>query len=154
MKFERLMLEQLDEQLKDWDDLKKRPAPKKGWVNLIRSALGLSSYQLAKRIGVNQSRVIQIEEAEHNQAVTIKTLEKAAEAMGCKLVYGLVPNTSLQNILEQQAKKLAKQRLNRVSHSMGLEAQSIDANKQQQQFNELVRELLEGRPKKLWSEDK
>ena len=104
-------------------------------------------------MGVYQSRVIQIEEAERNKAVTLKTLEKAAEAMGCKLVYGLVPKTSLQDVLEQQAKKLAKKRLARVSHSMELEAQGINAEKQQKLLNQLVKELLEGKSKNLWSEE-
>ncbi|MCK4609090.1 MAG: mobile mystery protein A [Gammaproteobacteria bacterium] len=153
MNFEHLMLKQLDEQLQDWTKIKTRQPPKKGWINLIRSALGLSSYQLAKKMGVNQSRVIQIETAENNRAITIKTLEKAAEAMNCKLIYGLVPNLSLQNILEEQARKIAKQQLARVSHSMGLEDQSISTDKQQQQYNELVKELLDSRPKKLWSND-
>ena len=154
MKFNRLMLEQLDEQLRDWDVLKNRPIPKKGWVNMIRLALGLSTYQLAKRMNVYQSRVVQIEEAERKKAVTLKTLEKAAEAMGCKLVYGLIPCTTLHDILERQAKKVAKRILSRVTHTMELEEQGIDAKKMQQQFEDLIKELLEGNPKKLWSEDK
>lgn len=101
MKFKRLMLTQLDEQLKSWHVVKQQPAPKKGWINLIRTALGISSRQLAKRMMVNQSRIIQIEIAEQNKSITLKTLTKAAEAMDCKLVYAFVPQTTLTNILEK-----------------------------------------------------
>lgn len=153
MKFERLMLTQLDEQLKSWDAVKQQPKPQKGWVNLIRTALGLSSRQLAKRMAVNQARIIQIESAEQNESTTLKTLTKAAEAMGCKLVYALIPHTTLADVLEEQAKKIAKQRLDRVSHSMGLEAQKVAADKEQEQLEELVKELLENPPKKLWIEE-
>lgn len=153
MKFDRLMLKQLDEQLKSWNIIKQQPKPRKGWINLIRTALGLSSRQLAKRMAVNQARIMQIESAEPHESITLKTLTKAAEAMGCKVVYSLVPNTTLSDVLKQQARKVAKQRLERVSHSMGLEAQKIPAHKEQEQFEELVKELLENPPKKLWSEE-
>ncbi len=152
MKFERLMLTQLDEELKSWAAIKQQPKPQKGWVNLIRTALGLSSRQLAKRMGVNQARIIQIESAKQNESTTLKTLTKTAAAMGCKLVYALVPYTTLADVLEKQARKIAKQRLDRVSHSTGLEAQKVAANKEQKQFEELVKELLENSPKNLWTE--
>ena len=154
MKFDHLMLEQLDEQLRGWDKLKSRPAPRKGWINLIRSALGLNTRQLAEKLGVNQSRVVTIEQAERNTSITLRTLEKTARAMGCRLVYGLVHETSLHTILEQQAQKVAKNRLSRVSHSMGLEAQDVEVKKQKQQLAELIQELLEDSPKKLWRDDK
>ena len=152
MKFKRLMLAQLDEQLEKWNIVKRQLKPKKGWVNLIRTAIGMSSRQLAKRMKVNQSRIMQIESAEQTESVTLKTLTKTAEAMGCKLVYALIPNTTLSDILEKQARKVARQRLDRVSHSMGLEAQKVVSDKEQEQFEELVKELLESPSKKLWTE--
>lgn len=127
--------------------------PKKGWVQLIRSALGLSSYQLAKRMQVNQSRIMQIEAGERNLSVTLKTLKRVAEAMDCQFVYGIIPGDLLLKILEQQAKKVAKERISRVSHSMGLEAQNIDYEKQQKQVEELTQELLNGSLSKLWSDE-
>jgi len=98
MQFTQLMLDQLDEQLKMWDIIKKQQIPKRGWINLIRTSLGLSTRKLAKRMGVNQPRVVKIESAELNETVTLKTLKKAAEAMGCKLVYGIIPQETLHNV--------------------------------------------------------
>jgi len=153
MKFEHLRLTQLDEQLKNWDMAKKQAKPQKGWVNLIRTILGMSSRQLAKRMGVNQARVIQIESAEQREAITLKTLAKAAKAMGCELVYAIVPHTTLDDVLKNQAKKLAEKRLGYISHSMGLEAQKVAADKEQQQLENLIKELLNDSPKKLWKEE-
>ena len=153
MKFTKIILNQLDEQLSTWQSSKQQPVPKKGWVNLIRSALGLSGYQLAKRMGVSQPRITQIEAGEVNDSITLKALHKAADAMDCQLVYAIVPKKNLKEILETQARKVAKKRLERVSHSMGLEAQGITKQKQKEQYESLVKELMEGSRRKLWVEE-
>lgn len=43
--------------------------------------------------------------------------------MDCKLVYALVPNSSLEAAVEAQARKIATRELQRVTHTMRLEAQ-------------------------------
>lgn len=150
MEFQKLALKQLDEQLKVWQKVKKQPKPKKGWINLLRKTLGLSSYQLATFMHVSQPRVVQIEKTEFDHTITLQTLEKVANAMGCKLVYGIVPKNSLQNILEEQGKKIVKARIKSVSHSMEIETQGITKKKQQLQSKQLLQQLLQGSPKKLW----
>ena len=128
MRYLKIAINQIDKRLIHWKAVRQQAFPQTGWVNLIRTALGLSSYQLAHLIGVNQARVIQIEAAEQNDAITLRTLEK-------------------------RAKVLAKKRVERVTHSMRLEAQTISKAKQQEQYKELLKELLEGPPKKLWSDE-
>ena len=68
------------------------------------------------------------------------------------VVYGIVPKTTLKNILEKRAKQIAAKRMSHASYSMGLEAQSVDKEKNQEQFDELVQELLSGSAKKLWDD--
>ncbi|MCB1827981.1 MAG: mobile mystery protein A [Coxiellaceae bacterium] len=148
-----LIINQLESQLAAWKTAKRQLVPKKGWLRMLRSALGLSSYQLARRMAVSQSRVAQLERSEVNGSVTLKSLSAAAEAMNCQLVYAIVPKESLQTILETQARKVAKKRIERVSHSMTLEAQTVSKEKQREQYEALVNELLTGSPKKLWNEE-
>jgi hypothetical protein len=47
--------------------------------------------------------------------------------MGCKVVYAVVPGEgSLQDIIEEQALKKAKELVEAVDHTMKLEAQGVD----------------------------
>jgi predicted DNA-binding mobile mystery protein A len=153
MKYKHLAIKQLDEQLKDWANIKKQAVPQKGWINLIRSVLGISTRKLAMRMGVSQSRIVHIEDGEMKDTLTIKSLKKAAEAMNCFFVYGIVPKESLREILKNQAMKVAGQQLDRVNHSMSLEDQKIESQKQKGQLEELTKELLDDDPKKLWDKE-
>jgi len=58
--------------------------------------------QLAKRLGVSPPRITQLEADEVKGRVTINTLRRSAEALDCVLVYGLVPRTSLEQMVKQQ----------------------------------------------------
>ncbi len=74
--------------------------PSRGWLKAIREALGMTTAQLGQRLGVVQSRVVAIEQAEAKGTVTLNSLEKAAQALDCRLVYALVPRQSLEDAVE------------------------------------------------------
>jgi predicted DNA-binding mobile mystery protein A len=74
-----------------------------GWVKTVREALGMSSYQLAGRIGLSPTRVRQLEAEEVAGSIRLATLRRIAEAMHCRLVYGLVPTEPLEDIVLRQA---------------------------------------------------
>ena len=114
----------LDKRLRDWKNMGQRPS--KGWVRAIRDALGMTTAQLARRMGIAQSRVSRIEEAERSGSITVETLQRAAEAMDCRLVYAFVPEQSLQEMVEKRALHRAKQILAPARHSMALEDQAVD----------------------------
>ncbi len=121
--------------------------PRSGWVRAIRDALGMSAAELGARMGVSQARVSQIERAEVDHAVKLATLDRAADALGCKVVYALVPNEdSLEAMTLRQARRVARRDLDRVSHTMRLEDQSsgVDAA----EVEELARRLTDRRG--LW----
>ncbi len=73
--------------------------------------------------------------------------------MNCKLVYCLVPLEPLNKILERQARAIAKKRIKIINHSMSLEEQGLNAKQLKQQEDDLVKELLQANPKKLWDDD-
>jgi predicted DNA-binding mobile mystery protein A len=64
-----------------------------GWLRAMRLALGATSKETAGRMGVVVSDLYRIENAEARGAVELQTLRRAAEALGCDLVYGLAPKT-------------------------------------------------------------
>jgi predicted DNA-binding mobile mystery protein A len=61
------------------------------WLKAVRTAIGLSAVEMAKRLGVVKWDVYKMEKSEEKASIQIGTLRRAAEAMGCELVYALVP---------------------------------------------------------------
>jgi predicted DNA-binding mobile mystery protein A len=100
--------------------------PPKGWIRAIRDAIGMSGAQLALRLGITAQGLVSVERSEAQGRIQLNTLRRAAEAMDCVLVYALVPNTSLTEMVERRARELALKALQRVSHSMALEDQQVD----------------------------
>ena len=127
--------------------------PPRGWVKAIREALGMTTRQLAQRIGVVQSRVVDIEKAEVTGSITMESLERAAHALDCELVYALLPRKPLGTVIEERATHLAKSRVKAARHSMALEGQSLDEADERQQIRQLAKQLAEESGSKLW-EDK
>lgn len=151
MKRNVLVIKQLDRQFEDLM-VRMLARPKEGWIRTIRKALGMTGKQFANRLGVNRSRVIRIEEDESRDAVTLRTLKNVAEVLNCELVYALVPIKSLHSTLRNQARKIAKQRMERVTRTMQLENQGIESKHQEELEQELIESLLNGPLKYLWEE--
>src|SRR5271156_5628166 len=121
-----LRLDQLDRSFKELRHLKVRPVPKDGWIRTIRMALGLTIEQLAKRVGTSAPAVFNAERREVEGKTSLTQLRKIAAAMECDLVYALIPRRELRDMVEQQARKVALNDVERVAHSMTLEAQQTD----------------------------
>ena len=62
-----------------------------GWLRAVRQATGIPVYVLAKRLGVTKHEIFRLEKAESSSRIMLANLKRAAEALGCDLVYGLVP---------------------------------------------------------------
>lgn len=148
------MLSQIQEYLDDPKilTLLKNAPPKNGWINHLRKALGMTSYQLARRLGCAQSNIIAMEKREREGRITIETLNNIAKAMHCRCVYLLVPEKPLHELLEDQAKKLAKKQISSAGHSMRLEEQGLGNKQLKQQEEALMRELLKDSNKRLWED--
>jgi predicted DNA-binding mobile mystery protein A len=126
--------------------------PPRGWIKAIREALGMTTAQLAKKIGVSQPRVVAIEKAEATNAITLESLERAARALDCQLVYALVPRKPLEDLATERAVMLAKRRLQSTSHTMALEDQSVDKADEREQIKQLAKRLLEKPGSALWED--
>ena len=142
----------LDKRFATLRPLIRNPRPPKGWLRAVRDALGMTTAQLARRIGVTQPRIIELEKAEISGTVTLHSLQRAAEALGCQVVYALVPNRPLAEVVRARAELIAEKQLVSVRHTMSLEDQTVqdkEANNElRQQF---VQELLR-KPARLWDE--
>jgi predicted DNA-binding mobile mystery protein A len=142
--------QQLDKTLSLFGSAKGIQPPVKGWIRAVREVLGMSGTQLAKRLRVSQPRIPKLEQDELTGAVTLKTMRQAAEALDCVFVYALVPRKSLEDTVRAQARKVAGERMQRVSHSMLLESQALGQEEQRESLDAAVDELARETPRDLW----
>jgi predicted DNA-binding mobile mystery protein A len=61
------------------------------WLRAVRKATGIPVDVLAKRLGVRREEVNRLEKVERESRIVLANLKRAAEALGCELVYVLVP---------------------------------------------------------------
>jgi len=64
-------------------------------IREVRLALGVQNRELAASMGVSPARVSVLERDERRGAVTLKMMQKAAEALGCDFGYSLTPKKRL-----------------------------------------------------------
>ena len=124
--------------------------PQRGWVKAIREALGMTTAQFGRRMGVSQPRASNVEKAEASGKITLESLERAAAALDCRFVYALVPHESLNAQVKARARRLAEKHLASVAHSMALEDQKVLDEDTQAQLERLIGQLLNAPGSKLW----
>lgn len=142
----------LDKRLAVWQPASEFIPPPRGWLRAIREAIGMTAAQLANRLKVSQPRVFALEKDEIRGALTLETMSRAAQALDCTFVYAFVPNTSLENMVSNQAQKKVAERLSRIDHTMKLEAQELSDVDISAERERLVNELLKGNLRGLWDE--
>lgn len=149
-KFAQLRLHQMDTSLAV---LRKTPhpiRPSSGWVKAIRESLGISASALARRLKITPHGIAKLEKAEADEKITLASLRKLANALDCELQYALIPRKPLEKILEERALTRAQEILRPISHSMTLEAQTVEKAAAEKQIQLIAQELLEGPRRKLW----
>ena len=144
---------QLDKRLNSLRNSEMVARPSRGWVRAIREALGMTTAQLGKRIGVSQPRAVAVEKAEAEGSITLDSLERAARALDCRLVYALVPRDPLEEMVHARAQRLALKRLESTRHSMSLEAQEVEETDEQEQLKRMIAHILDKSGSQLWEEE-
>ncbi len=147
-----LRVRQIDERTSPWRQLAQQPPPRAGWIRAIRQAIGMTTSQLALRLGVTRQAVVDLERREVGGGVTLATLTKAANGMECDLLYAIVPRAPVQETLLNRARAIAAKRLGRVAHSMKLEEQAVTSEEHDRQVEDLAAQILRDSPRALWGE--
>jgi|EndMetStandDraft_6_1072998.scaffolds.fasta_scaffold53184_2 predicted DNA-binding mobile mystery protein A len=127
--------------------------PPKGWMKAIRESLGMTSRQLAARMGAAPSRIPVIEQAEVTGATTLKTLREAAEALNCTFVYAFVPVKPLDDILRDRAVLKAQTDIARLDHTMRLENQALLKSDLTDEQQRMVSFIMSGSLRGLWDDE-
>lgn len=117
--------------------------PRGGWIRAIRTGLGMSQDALAARLGVTRANIAKLEKSELNETISIGRMTAVARAMDCQLVCLLVPNTSLEHIVQRQAERVAANTLGYVAATMDLEDQALEADHRVDQLAAASRKVID-----------
>jgi predicted DNA-binding mobile mystery protein A len=115
--------ELIDAHFQEWQQLRELARPPRGWVRAIREALGMSAATLGGRLGTTAGAVTRLEQSEAADRIRLETLRRAADALGCDLVYLLVPRRPLTAVLRDRARELAHWQVAATEQTMRLEDQ-------------------------------
>jgi predicted DNA-binding mobile mystery protein A len=110
-------------------------------VRTFREALGMSTVALGARLGITAGAVTRLEQSEAAYRIQLDTLRRAADALGCDLVYLLVPRRPLNAVVRDRARELVRRQLMAVEQTMRLEDQATGRTKELE--DQLVSQLLE-----------
>lgn len=151
METRKLQIEHLERRLKAFPPSSASIVPPLGWVKAIRSALGISLQQIAKRLSITKQSVKEMEVREKEGTITLNSLREVARSLDMELVYGFVPKDgSLNALIDRKAREMATIIVQRASNTMKLEDQENSEQRIQQAIEERISELKNEMPKALW----
>ncbi|KPA23705.1 helix-turn-helix protein [Shimia sp. SK013] len=133
-------LDHASQRAEDW------PVPEGGWILTMRRALGMSAEHVAQRKGVSRNAVYQAERSEKEGAVSLKQMQKLAEAMGGQFVYAIVPKEPVEKLKLRQAQAVA-------AHLARLETdfQLWSPDEQEDWLDDKTAELMHDMPADFWA---
>jgi predicted DNA-binding mobile mystery protein A len=102
------------------------PRPQRGWIRAIREATGVTVREMAERLDKAPSVAAHLEKSEAEYRITLRSLRRAADSLGCQLVYALIPKSgNVQELAEAGARAKASENVRAVEHTMALEDQAV-----------------------------
>ncbi|MGD0346873.1 MAG: helix-turn-helix domain-containing protein [Terracidiphilus sp.] len=87
----KLTRKKLDAEMKAFRSAAKEANPTSALLRAVRQALSIPVKEIAEKMGVGRSTVNDLEASERCGTISMRSLGRMAEAMGCKVVYGVVP---------------------------------------------------------------
>jgi predicted DNA-binding mobile mystery protein A len=116
--------------------------PHSGWIRAIREALMMSQAVLARRLGVSPAAVHQMERAELHGGITVSKLAEVAAAFNCTLVYAIVPDSTLEQTVLDQARASAAGTFRYAARTMELEDQAVSDDYLREAIERAAQELV------------
>jgi predicted DNA-binding mobile mystery protein A len=96
--------------------------PARGWLRAVREAVGLTQNEVSTKMAVKRQSYAQFETAEEKGTISIASMQRAADAMNCELVYFIVPRESVARSYAKLAQihDPTAMHLKATDHSMSL----------------------------------
>ena len=86
-----LVRKRLDVEMRPFRNAAKEKKPTNGLLRAVRQTLHVPVAEIAEKMGVNRSAIFDLEAGERKNTIRLKSMSRMAGAMGCKVVYGIVP---------------------------------------------------------------
>ena len=110
----------------------------------------MSGREVGARAGVSRNAIYQAERNERDGAITIKQMEKLAEALGGRFVYAIIPKGSVDDVVRAQARRKAEALIRRASAHMALEKQALPKAQTDQRIDDLAEQFVREMPHDFW----
>ncbi|OGR57023.1 MAG: hypothetical protein A2X36_14905 [Elusimicrobia bacterium GWA2_69_24] len=120
-------------------------------IHLTRIRLGMTQAQLARRCGLPQSHIAKIEKGKVD--VQLTTLRRIFNALRCRLVIAPQPEKQLEQIITEQARKLALKRVGAVAGTMAMEKQRPEETALEALVQAETERLLKKRSSEIWEDE-
>lgn len=146
-----LSVHQLDDQIRQYVNGQRFDRIPQGWIRSSRTAIGMTLKQLAKRLGFSVPAAKNFEMREVDEAITLASLRKIANAMEMDLVYYFKPKQdSLDDLLQFRVELKAKELMERSNQAMLLENQEADNKNKSREYDRLITEIRNQKLSSLW----
>lgn len=146
-----LSVHQLDDQIRQYVNGQRFDRIPQGWIRSSRTAIGMTLKQLASRLGFSVPAAKNFEMREVDEAITLASLRKIANAMEMDLVYYFKPKqNSLDDLLQIRAELKAKELMERSNQAMILENQEADNINKSREYDRLITEIRNQKLSSLW----
>jgi predicted DNA-binding mobile mystery protein A len=146
-----LSVHQLDDQIRQYVNGQRFDRIPQGWIRSSRTAIGMTLKQLATRLGFSVPAAKNFEMREVDEAITLASLRKIANAMEMDLVYYFKPKQdSLDDLLQIRAELKAKELMESSNQAMLLENQEADNKNKSREYDRLITEIRNQKLSSLW----
>ena len=146
-----ISVHQLDDQIRQYVNGQRFDRIPQGWIRSSRTAIGMTLKQLASRLGFSVPAAKNFEMREVDEAITLASLRKIANAMEMDLVYYFKPKQdSLDDLLQIRAELKAKELMERSNQAMILENQEADNKNKSREYDRLITEIRNQKLSSLW----
>lgn len=100
----RVLLKKLDREMRHYRLAARGGNPTNELLRMVRKVLRVPMKEMAEKMGIVESALFQMEDREGTGSITLRSLGRMAGAMGCKLVYGVVPlnGKTLEELAEER----------------------------------------------------
>ena len=99
----RLARRKLDKELKYYQWAGREKKPTQGLLRAVRHALGVPVAEMLRKLEMSPSVLFRLEQSERRGTISLNGAGELAQAMGCQLIYAVVPRDG--KTLEELAEK-------------------------------------------------
>ena len=114
----------LDVEMRPFRMAGREKEPTNELLRTVRQSLGIPIEEITKEMGVDRSVVFALEARERKKRITLRSLGRMAEAMACKVVYGVVPidGGTLEHMAEKRLWRAVLGERNQGTREEGVES--------------------------------